>query len=178
MISAYLWLKANGLELAANALVVLVVRRLTLWLWSHLECFLQFRAHQHVLEVQKEIFVTGKSSRGNNRWMWWWYRLFPKNALENNQRQVEAADAFIDAAISLRALLEVRIEFGGKYDESEEEARLNYRKALSEFLSVSFGPDSGAYFQKIVSGPQRTIRKLDDQLMRRRDIRHEGRADR
>lgn len=183
MISAvYGWLKSSGLELAANAFVaaimVLVARRLTLWLWSHLECFLQFRAHQHSLEAQKEFFLTGESSKGNNRWMWLWYRLFPKNSLENNKRQADAADAFIRAASALRVLLDSRIEHGSQLDEREEEARQNYENALQELFAVPFGPDSGAYFQKIMSGPQRKIMELEDQRIRQRDTRDEGGADR
>ena len=155
MISAvYGWLKTGGLELAANAVVaafvVLVVRRVTLWSWSLFECWLQFKAHQRSLEVAKDVFLIGESPGGNNPWMWWWYRLFPKNALENNKRQADAADAFINAARTLRALLEIRIKHGGQLDEREEEARSNYHNAVQAFVSVPFGPDSSAYFQKIV----------------------------
>ena len=183
MISAvYGWLKSSGLELAANAFVaaimVLVARRLTLWLWSLLECWIQFKAHQRSLEIAKNVFLAEESSNGNNRWMWWWYRLFPKNALQNNQQQADAAEALIRAATALRGLLEFRIKHGFKRDEIEEKARRNYENALQEFFAVPFGPDSSAYVKKIASGPQREIMELEGQLMRRRDTRDEGGADR
>lgn len=182
MISAvYGWLKSSGLELAANAVVaafvVLVVRRLTLWAWSLLECWIQFKAHQRSLEIAKNVFLAEESSKGNNRWMWWWYRLFPKNALHNNKQQADAADAFFHAASTLRVLLEIRIKHGGEHDEGEEEARRNYDNALQAFLSVPFGPDSSAYFQKTVPGPQRKIMELEEQLRRLRSTRDEGTGD-
>ena len=110
MISAvYGWLKSSGLELAANAFVaaimVLVARRLTLWLWSHLECWIQFKAHQRSLEIAKNVFLAKESSNGNNRWMWWWYRLFPKNALQTtSNRQMQPTPYSTQPALCVSCL--------------------------------------------------------------------------